>query len=142
VQASRWSGYSQGSWNYTGTQWSKIADDLEDDDRFLQGGGDVVIESDESFEVSDTRESSTPVEEDDLVYECINCDTREVRPYNHALFDGAACIECGTGEMVDITDLPEVQEEIRSAIVLADIQAVKELDDMESPKDDNTQEEE
>jgi hypothetical protein len=39
--------------------------------------------------------------------------------------------------MVDITDLPEIQEEIRMAIVKADIQAVKGLDEMESPKGDD-----
>ena len=137
VHTSRWTGYShrESNWNFDGTKWAQLQQD--DDDHFLQGGGDAVIELDDVV-----KSSSSPTEEDDLVYECDDCDTREVRPYNHPLFDGAACIECGTGEMVDITDLPEVQQEIQNAIVLADIQAVQDLDDMESPKDDDTQEEE
>ena len=50
-----------------------------------------------------------------LMDKCIQCDQREIWSDGLAPLDdiGAmACMECG-GELIDITDLPETQEDLR-----------------------------
>ena len=143
VGHSKWSGtsaYGGANWNYDGTQWSQLADEAEDFGDSDDEGDSVskihtAPQSNIDLDLEDMQGTGLPatqlkqltgcdvfdrsdddfIEEDDTVFECIQCDQREIWSDGLAPLDdiGAmACMECG-GEMIDITDLPETQEDLR-----------------------------
>lgn len=144
VESSRYSTvYSGGSnWNYEGTQWATVLDDLDDEDDedfgHSDSEGDAVggihsapqsnidLDLDEMdspkqtklYDLVDRVPDDLPVEIDDEVFECLDCDVREIWGEGLAPLDqiGAlVCLECG-GDMIDITDLAETQVELRTWI--------------------------
>lgn len=152
VASSRYSSaYSGGTnWNFDGTQWSSVANNLDDDFGDSDGEGDAVggihsaLQSDIDLDLDDMvspkvqtsvqsfgnlaeHMDDSPVEEDDIVYECMICDVREIWSVGTQLSTNNGymkCLDCG-GDMIDITDLPETQEDIRMWIIQQDLMGIE-----------------
>mgnify|MGYP003114539343 CR=1 FL=1 len=122
------------NWDFDGTQWSKIQDDLDSmididdfDDKIEDGdiGDDHALKQLTGCDVFD-RPPHGPINEDDCVYECIECDQREIWMLGSAPLDemgGMSCLQC-KGDMIDITDLPETQADLQYWISAQDIDQV------------------
>jgi len=115
--------HSSSNWNWDGTKWSDLIDE-DDDDDFTDGdetdtdkGTSIAAKRTGmgQIDLSYDKLDSSPIEEGDLVYECVDCEVREVWDGSQDPMELLVCLEC-RGEMIDITDLPEVQAEIRELI--------------------------
>tara|TARA_R110002051_G_scaffold312890_1_gene388474 strand:+ start:72 stop:1379 length:1308 start_codon:yes stop_codon:yes gene_type:complete len=124
VEASKWAthstSYGGDNWNFEGTQWSNIGPSSKDKIH-TPSQSDVDLDDMVSPKLKELtgcdvydRGIDDKIEEDDSVFECIDCDQREIwsdglAPQVNGIM---SCMVC-QGEMIDITDLPETQDDIQ-----------------------------